>query len=58
MCDERGYTLNINSNSEYILVYIHTDDSGSGRNSRGLNVTFTAVGKYFTVHALCNIVTA
>ena len=55
MCDERGYTLTINSNSEYILVYIHTDESGSGRTSRGLNVTFTAVGKYFTVHALCTV---
>ena len=53
MCDERGITLIINSNSSnYMLVYFHTDNSGSGRNSKGLNVTFTAVGKYLTVHAL------
>ena len=53
MCDERGITLIITSNSsDIMLVYIHMDDSGSGRNLRGLNVIFTAVGKYFTVHAL------
>ena len=46
LCDERGITLIINSlSSDHMLVYIHTDDSGTGRRSAGLNVTFTGVGK-------------
>ena len=44
MCDERGFTLTINTNAAYMLIYLHTDDSGTGRRSRGLNVTFTAMG--------------
>ena len=49
MCDERGITLTINTNVAYMLIYLHTDDSGTGRRSRGLNVTFTAIGKYFSM---------
>ena len=49
MCDERGLTLSFNTNAAYMLIYIHTDDSGTGRRSRGLNVTFTAIGKYFSI---------
>ena len=49
MYDERGFTLTINTNAAYMLIYLHTDDSGTGRRSRGLNVTFTAIGKYFSM---------
>ena len=44
-CDNRGYTLTLSIPYDIMTVYFHTDGSGSG--TRGLNVTFTAIGKYF-----------
>ena len=44
-CDNRGYSFSLERYSvDFMTVYFHTDGSGSG--STGLNVTFTAVGKY------------
>ena len=43
-CDNRGYTFSLERDVDFMTVYFHTDGSGRGR--RGLNVTFTAIGKY------------
>lgn len=44
ICDNLGYTSLIYTiYSETVTVYFHTDASGSG--TRGLEVTFTAVGR-------------
>ena len=45
LCDNRGYSLTLNIPYDILTVYFHTDGSGSG--ARGLNVSFTAIGKYF-----------
>ena len=53
-CNDRNYTLNINTPYDFMTVYFHTDGSGSG--VRGLNVSFTAVGKYLILnnHSACS----
>lgn len=42
ICDNRGYTLTYRMYTELITVYFHTDGSGSG--SRGLDLSFNAIG--------------
>ena len=44
ICDNRGYTLTYTIFKEVVTLYYHTDGSGSG--TRGLHVTFTAIGNY------------